>query len=145
MRVRPLNSAEQARGEAAVVSVHPDDCHKVHMTLPGQNGLQTARSFGFHACLGPDATQEDVIKMCGIPQLLDAALDGYNATILAVRPCVGGMPSLAANKYPPQFMRSPPSLFPAVWSNRQRQDLHHQRRRRGRQQPSCGCHCCCVV
>lgn len=26
---------------------------------------------------------QDVLRLCGITQLLDAALDGYNATILA--------------------------------------------------------------
>ena len=31
----------------------------------------------------PAASLQDVLRLCGIPQLLDAALDGYNATVLA--------------------------------------------------------------
>jgi len=41
------------------------------------------RDFGFHACLGPDTSQGDVMVLCGINQLLDAALAGYHVTILA--------------------------------------------------------------
>lgn len=31
-----------------------------------------------HAC-----PTQDVLRLCGIPQLLDAAMDGFNATVLA--------------------------------------------------------------
>ncbi len=31
----------------------------------------------------PDVSQSDVMSLCGIPQLLDAALSGYNVTIFA--------------------------------------------------------------
>ena len=41
------------------------------------------RDFAFHACLGPEVNQADVLHMCGIPQLLDAALSGYNVTVFA--------------------------------------------------------------
>lgn len=41
------------------------------------------RDFAFHACLGPEVSQADVLHMCGIPQLLDAALAGYNVTVFA--------------------------------------------------------------
>lgn len=41
------------------------------------------RDFAFHACLGPDVSQTDVMALCGVPQLLDAALAGYNVTIFA--------------------------------------------------------------
>ena len=41
------------------------------------------RDFAFHACLGPDVGQADVLQLCGVPQLLDAALAGYNVTVFA--------------------------------------------------------------
>ena len=41
------------------------------------------REFAFHACLGPQTTQEEVMQLCGIQQLLDAALAGYPVTIFA--------------------------------------------------------------
>jgi hypothetical protein len=41
------------------------------------------REFAFHACLGPQTTQEEVMQLCGIQQLLDAALAGYHVTIFA--------------------------------------------------------------
>ena len=40
------------------------------------------RSFAFHGCLGPSAQQQDVMRMCGIEQLVGAALVGYNVTVL---------------------------------------------------------------
>jgi hypothetical protein len=85
IRVRPMNAAELARGDAEVVTVDAADARRLLVSLPGAHGLSTERAFAFHACLGPGAAQGDVIRQCGIHQLLDAALDGYNATILAVR------------------------------------------------------------
>jgi hypothetical protein len=41
------------------------------------------RDFSFHACLGPEVNQADVMELCGIHQLLDAALAGYHVTIFA--------------------------------------------------------------
>jgi hypothetical protein len=46
-------------------------------------------NMSFHGCLGPNCRQTDVMKACGVTQLLDAALAGYNVTIFAygqVRP-----------------------------------------------------------
>lgn len=48
---------------------------------PGGSTLE--RDFQFHACLGPDSNQDDVMSYCGVPQLLEAALSGYNTTIFA--------------------------------------------------------------
>ena len=41
-----------------------------------------ARSFAFHACLGPATRQADVLRVCGLTQLLDAALAGFHVTIM---------------------------------------------------------------
>ena len=40
------------------------------------------RSFAFHACLGPAVKQADVLRVCGLTQLLDAALAGFHVTIM---------------------------------------------------------------
>ena len=55
----------------------------MQVVVPGPAGNKMQRDFAFHACLGPDVVQADVIHLCGIPQLLDAALAGYNVTIFA--------------------------------------------------------------
>ena len=41
------------------------------------------RNFTFHGCLAPNSKQSDVLKICGITQLLNAAMAGYHATIFA--------------------------------------------------------------
>ena len=41
------------------------------------------RSFSFHGVLGPDGTQADMLRACGITTLLDAALAGFHVTIFA--------------------------------------------------------------
>ena len=53
------------------------------VVVPGPAGHKMQRDFAFHACLGPEVNQSDVLHMCGIPQLLDAALSGYNVTVFA--------------------------------------------------------------
>ena len=98
IRVRPLNSVELTRGDACVVQINQDEPRQLVLTMPGNvssaptsslwlspNGAPpTSRTFQFHSCIGPEAGQDDVMRQCGITNLLDAALDGYNATILAV-------------------------------------------------------------
>jgi len=100
VRIRPLNVTEAARGDACMLQVSQESHQQVILTVPtsattapssshwlGPNSavLQpTTKTFQFHSCIGPESGQEDVIRLCGITQLLDAALDGYNATILAV-------------------------------------------------------------
>lgn len=41
------------------------------------------RNFTFHGCLTPSSKQADVLKICGITQLLSAAMAGYHVTIFA--------------------------------------------------------------
>jgi len=101
VRIRPLNSNEAARGDACMLQLSQESHQQVKLTVPasattapssshwlGPNSavLQpTTKTFQFHSCIGPESGQDDVIRLCGITQLLDAALDGYNATVLAVR------------------------------------------------------------
>ena len=58
-------------------------CVLSQVVVPGPAGHKMQRDFAFHACLGPEVNQSDVLHMCGIPQLLDAALSGYNVTVFA--------------------------------------------------------------
>lgn len=50
---------------------------------PGAKGSVMTRNFTFHGCLAPNSKQSDVLKICGITQLLNAAMAGYHATIFA--------------------------------------------------------------
>lgn len=53
------------------------------VVVPGPAGATMQKDFSFHACLGPETSQADVMALCGIQQLLDAALAGYHVTIFA--------------------------------------------------------------
>jgi hypothetical protein len=53
------------------------------VVVPGPGSATMQREFAFHACLGPGTSQAEVMQLCGIHQLLDAALAGYHVTILA--------------------------------------------------------------
>lgn len=55
----------------------------MQVVVPGPGGATMQRDFSFHACLGPEVSQADVMDLCGIHQLLDAALAGYHVTIFA--------------------------------------------------------------
>ncbi|GFR52859.1 hypothetical protein Agub_g15486 [Astrephomene gubernaculifera] len=81
VRVRPLFPHETERGGTSVVQVSSNTTIKV--VVPGPAGTSMQRDFAFHACLGPEVGQADVLHLCGVPQLLDAALAGYNVTIVA--------------------------------------------------------------
>ena len=51
--------------------------------VAGPGGQVMSKSYGFQACLGPTVKQADVMPLCGIPSLLDAALAGFHVTVLA--------------------------------------------------------------
>ena len=51
--------------------------------MPGPKSAQTVKPFQFHGVLGPEDSQADVLRACGIPTLLDAALAGFHVTIFA--------------------------------------------------------------
>ncbi|CAL5224582.1 g7289 [Coccomyxa viridis] len=83
VRLRPLNAREVAQGDTEAVTVSPEDQHALQVLLPGPKGMPPAvRSFAFHACLGPATRQADVLRVCGLTQLLDAALTGFRVTIM---------------------------------------------------------------
>jgi Kinesin motor domain len=64
-------------------AVHALDTRAYQVMVTGPAGATMQRNFAFHACLGPATSQSDVMALCGIQQLLDAALAGYHVTILA--------------------------------------------------------------
>lgn len=49
---------------------------------PVKGAAAISRNFAFHGCLGPGTKQTDVLRLCGISQLLDAAMAGFNVTIM---------------------------------------------------------------
>jgi len=55
----------------------------LQVIVPGPKGSVMTRNFTFHGCLAPNSKQSDVLKICGITQLLNAAMAGYHATIFA--------------------------------------------------------------
>ncbi|KAG2428082.1 hypothetical protein HYH02_014473 [Chlamydomonas schloesseri] len=81
VRVRPLFPHETDKGGTSVVQVTSNTAVKV--VVPGPAGTSMQKDFAFHACLGPEVSQSDVLHLCGVPQLLDAALSGYNVTVFA--------------------------------------------------------------
>ena len=63
---------------------HPHTCGPtLQVMVPGPKRSLMTRQFTFHGCLAPSSRQSDVLKICGITQLLDAAMRGYHATIFA--------------------------------------------------------------
>ena len=55
----------------------------MQVLLPNLKGTPPAvRSYAFHACLGSACKQADVLRVCGLTQLLDAALAGFHVTIM---------------------------------------------------------------
>ena len=95
--MRPLSERERAAGEAAAVSVAPDGRVLVMPPPPPPPSTPPAttpsrgppppppppRAFAFPAVLGPGAGQADVFAAAGVDRMLDAALAGYAATIMA--------------------------------------------------------------
>eukprot|EP00201_Polytomella_parva_P017449 CAMPEP_0175070998 /NCGR_PEP_ID=MMETSP0052_2-20121109/19005_1 /TAXON_ID=51329 ORGANISM="Polytomella parva, Strain SAG 63-3" /NCGR_SAMPLE_ID=MMETSP0052_2 /ASSEMBLY_ACC=CAM_ASM_000194 /LENGTH=976 /DNA_ID=CAMNT_0016338133 /DNA_START=143 /DNA_END=3070 /DNA_ORIENTATION=+ len=81
IRIRPLSNAETQKGATNILSV--TDPITLKVCVPGPGGTTMERDFRFHACLGPSIGQEQLLSLCGITQLLDAALQGYNVTIFA--------------------------------------------------------------
>ena len=88
VRVPPLRACAQASNCASrptrLTAASTPLCRLqdgTHVTLTGPDGKQQA--LHFHCCLGPDATQADVLHGCGASQLMDAAMAGYHATIFA--------------------------------------------------------------
>eukprot|EP00697_Spironema_sp_BW2_P012623 gnl/Spiro4/29223_TR14293_c0_g1_i1.p1 gnl/Spiro4/29223_TR14293_c0_g1~~gnl/Spiro4/29223_TR14293_c0_g1_i1.p1 ORF type:complete len:657 (+),score=-29.84 gnl/Spiro4/29223_TR14293_c0_g1_i1:112-1971(+) len=76
LRVRPMNSMEQARGDENCIKIVNDTSCQV--SIKGQ-----IKHFTFNMCLPERTNQTEAFNRCGVSQLIDSALDGYSATILA--------------------------------------------------------------
>ena len=53
----------------------------LQVLVPGPKGTVMTGNYNLHGCLTPSSKQADVLKICGITQLLNAAMAGYHATI----------------------------------------------------------------
>ncbi|KXZ56177.1 hypothetical protein GPECTOR_1g152 [Gonium pectorale] len=86
VRVRPVLPHELS--DEVAVSCSPD-ARRVQVALPERlaanagPGRGAARSYDFDACLAGSTTQEELFEVCGMQELVEAALDGYCVTIFA--------------------------------------------------------------
>lgn len=76
LRIRPMQPHEIQRQDQSILAV-ADPTH-VHLNL--KSG---PKQFRFNAVLPEQTSQIEVFSTCGVPDILDSALDGYSATIFA--------------------------------------------------------------
>lgn len=74
-RIRPFNSAEQARNDEKVVDVLENQSIRVQAF----NGFNIDRTFQLDAVLDADSEQQNVFE--NIIPLLESALEGFNCTV----------------------------------------------------------------
>lgn len=74
VRIRPMNEMEQKRQDQFTVEAIDDK----HIQCNEANKV-----FQFNAALSNDNLQEDVFNKWGVHELIDAALEGYSATVFA--------------------------------------------------------------
>eukprot|EP00931_Biecheleriopsis_adriatica_P087157 TRINITY_DN61663_c0_g1_i1.p1 TRINITY_DN61663_c0_g1~~TRINITY_DN61663_c0_g1_i1.p1 ORF type:complete len:768 (-),score=145.82 TRINITY_DN61663_c0_g1_i1:45-2348(-) len=79
VRVRPLLPHELDSGDESCCQVTDDQSMLVRV---GSVGNQW-RKYSFDACLPDDRSQKQVFQECGVTHLVDAAVNGYSATVLA--------------------------------------------------------------
>eukprot|EP00658_Telonema_sp_P-2_P039287 TRINITY_DN2810_c0_g1_i2.p1 TRINITY_DN2810_c0_g1~~TRINITY_DN2810_c0_g1_i2.p1 ORF type:complete len:359 (+),score=93.54 TRINITY_DN2810_c0_g1_i2:190-1266(+) len=75
VRVRPMNSYE-LQDDQSVAEVIREDTLQIATPV-------AQRSWNFDHCFGPQTMQEDFFEECGVLDLVQAALDGYSATMFA--------------------------------------------------------------
>lgn len=86
VRVRPI--LELVADDDLCVTCHPDgrtltlDLEQASTALWPVRGAPV-RTFAFDNVSGPDTTQQQFFEESGVRDMLDAALDGYTATIFA--------------------------------------------------------------
>ncbi|KAM3136802.1 hypothetical protein pb186bvf_011061 [Paramecium bursaria] len=76
VRIRPMNALELNRADDLCIKPTSDSQCQIF-----QKGV--LKSFKFNYVLDERSTQQDVFNKCNVTELLDAALDGYSATIFA--------------------------------------------------------------
>jgi len=95
-RIRPLSLLEESQGAEECITVSKNLGQEVlNIWFESSSGLlqrspeerQTTliqKEFPFDTCIEPHEDQNDVFLKCGIPDLLDEALNGTNVTVFAV-------------------------------------------------------------
>lgn len=95
-RIRPLSLIEESQGSEECITVSKDLGQEVLKILfesssglkntPEENQITLVqKEFPFDICIESHEDQNEVFLKCGIPGLLDEALNGTNVTIFAVR------------------------------------------------------------
>ncbi|XP_037068103.1 kinesin-like protein KIF12 isoform X2 [Pollicipes pollicipes] len=104
VRVRPLNERENKRGDDSII------------TFPGQGQLMLnegngskPKPFRYNICLGPDASQEDVILHSGAKRMVEMAVAGYPCTIFCYGQTGSGKTHTLTG--PPHLFRKVPDMF----------------------------------
>lgn len=95
-RIRPLNDLEISSGAEACMDIvqQEQDGNLLRVFRKSSRERQppekdvsplVQNNFSFRSCIAPDEGQDVVFDKCGLPKLIDDALDGINVTIFAVR------------------------------------------------------------
>ena len=95
-RIRPLNDLEISSGAEECMDIvqqgQDGDLLRVFRKSSRERQPQekemyplVQNNFSFRSCITPDEGQDVVFDKCGLPQLIEDALDGINVTIFAVR------------------------------------------------------------
>lgn len=82
VRVRPLLAHEIKRRSREIAEVAPDGT-SVRLNIADRKDSSDLKDYAFSFVAGPGTSQEEFFSGCGVPRLLDFALDGYASTIFA--------------------------------------------------------------
>eukprot|EP00798_Chlamydomonas_sp_ICE-L_P027733 gene27733-7379_t len=79
VRVRPVTQLD-ANSQCDQMTVSGE---RKEVLLHNQTDPKKAKRFAFDSVFGTEASQEDVYRMAGVPELVESAVNGYHATVFA--------------------------------------------------------------
>ena len=82
VRVRPLLAHEIKRRSREIAEVAADE-RSVRLNIADRKNSSDLKDYSFSFVASPATSQEEFFSQCGVPRLLDYALDGYASTIFA--------------------------------------------------------------
>lgn len=92
VRVRPITTAEDSRGDEELVHCSSENSLQVFdpNQQRGVGRANTALQYNFEQCFGTRTTQDDLFKASGITTLLGHVCEGFSATVFAYGPTGSG-------------------------------------------------------
>ena len=90
VRVRPLTTREERKGDDEVVSCVGERSIQVVDPAQTRGRAMTGTAYQFNQCFGTECSQEQLFESCGVLPLLDHVLEGYSATVFAYGPTGSG-------------------------------------------------------